>query len=142
RHFWQGVVDGPEDPLFPFNRAQVESIVVREKLRTPRAVVKYFQALLREPPERRETFAPHAVRPADQIRRKLDALLDEERRTARPPDMRAALAQSVLHELLAHAAKARRLVNGALVRDVETHRARKTVGSEGVRVTLEREGQK
>ncbi|HVJ92228.1 MAG TPA: hypothetical protein VM580_20650 [Labilithrix sp.] len=142
RHFWQGVVAGPEDPLFPFHREQVESIVGREKLRTPRAVVKYFQALLREPPERRETFVPHAVRPSDQIRRKLDVLLDDERRTARPPDMRAALAQSVLHELLAHAAKSRRLVNGVLVRDVQTHRARKMAAAEGVRVTLERSGQK
>ncbi|GEM_PF-568089 len=142
RHFWQGVVDGPEDPLFPFHREQVEAIVVRENLRTPRAVVKYFQALLREPPERRENFVPHVVRPADQVRRKLDALLEEERRTARPPDMRAALAQSVLHDLMVHAAKSGRRVNGTLVREVETYRPRKTTCSEGIRVTLEREGEK
>jgi hypothetical protein len=142
KHFWEGFPDGPSDPLFPLSRERVLADVERAKLRSPRAVVRYFQALLREPPERRNAFVPPPqLPPKDVVRRKLDALLEEERHTARPPDTRAAVAQTVTQDVFQQALIAKRAIKGALVEEVATHRARKT-SMEGVRLVLQRGGER
>jgi hypothetical protein len=136
KHFWDGTGVRPTNCLLPLARGQVRAIVQREGLRTPRAVIRYFQAFLRETPERRVSFTPPSpLPPADVVRRKLDALIEEERHTARPPDARAALTQSITEEILAQASASARLVKGARVEEVTRHRASKTA-IEGLRVVL------
>lgn len=138
RRFWDGVADRPENAFFPLTREQVLAHVKRQNLRTPRAVVRYFHGLLRQPPELRPDFVAPAPPPPDElVRRKLDALLEEESRTARPPDTRAPLVQSVARDLLLHAVTTRRAIAGVVVEEVNAFRARKT-SAEGVRVTLAR----
>jgi hypothetical protein len=71
------------------------------------------------------------------VRRKLDALLEDERRATHPPDARAALTQGVLEDIFRHASALSRPVHGVIVEDVALHRARKT-SIEGVRLVLRR----
>lgn len=138
RHFWMGVPERPADVLFPLSRERVLIEVDRAKLRTARAVVKHFHALLREPPADRNAFVPSEPPAAtDVVRRKLDALVEEEARSARPPDARAEVAQAVVLDLLQQAEGSSRTVGTATVTDVERHRARKT-SIEGIRFVVER----
>jgi len=117
RHFWSASEDGPSDPLVPLSRERILADVETMRLRTPRAVVRYFQGLLRESPMQRAAFVPPAPPPpGDVVRRKLDALLEDERRASRPPDTRAALTQSVAQDLLEQAASAKRTIKGTTVR--------------------------
>jgi hypothetical protein len=138
KHFWHGVANGPSDALYPFTHARIMTDIERVPLRTPRAVVKHFHALLREPPEQRGAFvAPAPLLPADVVARKLDRLIDEERGTTRPPDSRAALVQSVAQDILQHASTSKRAIGSVTVEEVSTHRARKT-SAEGLRIVLRR----
>ncbi|WP_394821627.1 hypothetical protein [Pendulispora albinea] len=144
KHFWEGLDEHPSDPLFPLSREQVLDVVTREKLRTPRAVVRYFQALLREPRGQRNTDVfkpPPPPQPLDIVRRKLDTLIDEEPRTARQPDARAALAQAVAYDIFRQAQGAKRPIQGTLVEEIAPHRARRT-SIEGMRVVLQRNGER
>lgn len=138
KHFWQSTPNGPSDPLYPLTRAQVSTDIERVPLRTPRAVLKHFHALVREAPERRSSFTPPSPpAPADIVERKLASLIEEESRTTRPPDSRAALVQSVVRDLLVQASTQKRPIRGATVEEVASHRARKT-GLEGLRIVLRR----
>lgn len=142
KHFWEGLGEKPADILFPLSRERVLADVDRNGLRTPRAVIKYFHLLLREPADSRESFAtPAAAPPTEVVRRKLNALLDEEQRTTRPPDARAALTQGVVQDVFQDALDRKKAIGGATVEEVGTYRASKT-GIEGVRVVLCRDGAK
>lgn len=140
RRFWSAMDDRPEDPLFPLTRELVAAHVARANLRTPRAVVRHFQALLRAPAGARDAFvSPPPPAPADIVRRKLEVLVAESRRTPRQPDSRAAIAQAVLLDVLSHAARTRREVGGATVVSCQPKRLSKT-GISGVLLRLERAG--
>ncbi len=147
KHFWDGFPQRPADPLFPLTRAKVLEHIARENLRTPRAVVRYFQSLLRDLPSDHHRLpgappkGPPTQAPKDIIRRKLDALLDEERRTTRPPDARAEIAQAVTHDVFLQASQAKRKIKEALVEEVALHRARRA-SIEGVRLVLSRAGER
>lgn len=143
QHFWHGVSGAPRDVLYPFTKERIQSDIERVPLRTPRAVVKHFHALLREPPERRGSFVAAApTPPAALVKRKLEGLLEEERSTTRPPDSRAALVQSVARDVLQQASTSNREVEGVLVEEVVMLRPRKTTAAEGMRITLRRGGVK
>ncbi|WP_394846173.1 hypothetical protein LZC95_01760 [Pendulispora brunnea] len=143
KHFWDSVAERPSDPLFPLSKEQVLFHVVDQNLRTPRAVVRYFQALLREaPPRGAPAPIPKVdVPPKDIIRRKLDTLMDEEKRITRPPDSRAEIAQAVTHDVFKQALDSKRKIKEALVEEVSLHRARRST-IEGVRVVLSRDGER
>lgn len=142
RHFWEGATERPTDLLFPLSRERVLAEVERGNLRSARGVVRYFHQLLREPPEQRKAFvAPAAPPPADVVRRKLDALVEDEAKTARPPDTRAEVTQSVVFDLLEQAQQSERSIGEVRVREVERHRASKT-SMEGVRLVVERGSEK
>ena len=114
------------------------SEIERGQLRTARAVVRHFHSLLREPAAQRDAFVPPAPPPPDEvIRRKLDSLVEEEARTARPPDARAEVTQSVVFDLFHQADLAKRQIGAATIREVERHRARKT-SLEGIRFVVGR----
>ena len=138
QRFWAAVDEQPNDPMFPLGRETVTEHVARANLRTPRAVVRYFQALLREPPEARGGFVePAKAAPSDIVRKKLESYAEESRRHPRPPDTRAAIAQAVLLDVLGHAARTKRTTAGATVVSCEPKRLSKT-GISGVLVHLAR----
>ncbi|WP_394835648.1 hypothetical protein LVJ94_01805 [Pendulispora rubella] len=143
KHFWDSVAERPSDPLFPLSREQVLTHVTDGNLRTPRAVVRYFQALLREPPPRGGVPRNPSVdvKPEDIVRRKLDTLLAEEKGITRPPDLRAEIAQAVTHDVFKQALTSRRKIREALVEEVSLHRARRST-IDGVRIVLSRDGER
>ncbi len=139
RHFWGSMEKGPADTLFPLTNERILFHVKRANLRTPRTVVRYFQALLRAPAASRDSFAgPHEVAPKELVRKKLAAFV-EEARTSQPraADARAALSQSVVTDLLVQAARTRRDVAGAKVEAVRSKRLSKT-GISGVELVVRR----
>ena len=138
RHFWEGAAERPTDLLFPLGRERIRTEIEKGQLRTARVVVKHFHSLLREPAAQRNAFVPPAPPPPDDvIRRKLDVLVEEEARTARPPDARAEVAQSVIFDLFQQADIAKRSIGAATIREVERHRAQKT-SLEGIRFVVGR----
>lgn len=136
KKFWSSIQDGPEDPLYPLSKETVSTHVARAKLRSPRAVIRYFQALLREPADRRAGFdAPEPVAPAEIVRRKLAALVEESRATIRPPDARASVAQAVVGDSFAQATRTHRSIGGVAVERSAPLRVNKT-GTLGIELVL------
>ena len=151
RHFWAGQGVVPEEPLHPFQRADVRARIERDDLSTPRRVIQYFQRLVTDPEAEagtaRATAAPASApsQSSDQtdrglVRRKYEALLEEERRgPPREPQSRADLAANVAQQVFEAVAAGGRVVAGAKVLEVVRLRIGRT-RSEGMRVVLERGG--
>lgn len=138
RRFWLGANRTPPSPWYPFERDAVLAEMRTSNLRTPRAVLNHFRALLagRRPiPEE----APKQSA-SDVVRIRLVTLIEEEaRKPPRAPEARAEVVHGMLREAFKAAWLVGRRASGARVESVEQVRLRQRTAP-GTRVTLERNG--
>jgi len=137
RRFWVGLNQTPASLLYPFGRDQVLHEVREANLRTPRAVLNHFRALLAG----KRAADDQATRSAQElVRAKLASIADDEaRKPPRLPEARAELAQGMLRESFKAAWITGRRPSGARVEKVDQPRLRQRPAP-GIRVTLERAG--
>ncbi len=137
QRFWRGLNQTPASPLYPFDREQVLAEVRGANLRTPRAVLNHFRALLAG----KRAAGDQSPRSAQElVRAKLASIADDEaRKPPRLPEARAELAQGMLRESFKAAWVMGRRPSGARVEQVDQPRLRQRPAP-GIRVTLERAG--
>ncbi len=139
RRFWHGVDQTPPSPFYPWERETVLQEIRSANLRTPRAVLNHFRALLagRRPAPDRAAHAPSA---REVVRVRFAAIVEEEsRKPPRLPEARADVVQGMLRETFKAAWVAGRRASGARIESVEQVRLRQRPAP-GTRVTLERGG--
>lgn len=124
-HFWNGVGATPPSPLYPFTTEQVLAQIRGANLRSPRNILRYFQHLARDPGATPPP-PPPPPSPLEIVRRKLDSLREEERRTPpRAPEARAGIAQGMVREVLMSAAASQRALGAVSVDRVSQVQVRK-----------------
>lgn len=148
QRFWHGLGFAPANPSYPFEHRELDDIVRRNRLRTPRSVLRHMRRVLDERTGRAIPEPPAAAAPRDpqgpgsEVRRRLAAILDEERRRPpRMPEIREQIVQGAMREALIAAWMNGRLVGGAKIESVDFPSVR-TRAKGGTRVTLLRSGQR
>ena len=148
QRFWRGLGFAPALPAYPFEREELNEIIRRHHLRTPRAVLRHMRRMLdertgRAVPEPRFEATPRDKQgPQSEVRRRLAAILEEERRRPpRMPEIREQIVQGAMREAFLAAWMNGRLVSGAKIEGVDFPTVRSRAKG-GTRVTLLRSGKR
>ncbi len=147
RRFWHGLGYAPSSPAYPFEPGALIEMIRSNRLRTPRAVLRFMRQWL---DDRAGGTAPASGpqlngangRPLSEVRRRLDAMVEEERRRPpRMPEVREQIVQGAMREALVAAWMSGRSVAGARIENVDVPSVR-TRSRGGTRVTLVQSGKR
>jgi hypothetical protein len=148
RRFWRGLGYAPASPAYPFEPEALLDMIRSNRLRTPRAVLRFMRQWLDDraggaaiPGSGPQPNGANG-RQLSEVRRRLDALVEEERRRPpRMPEVREQIVQGAMREALVAAWMNGRSVAGAKIENVDVPAVR-TRSRGGTRVTLVQSGKR